>query len=239
MLKRSLTADYEPVKPSRLLHPSHMAKRQRRNPARARKSALTRALVAANPQPSTRTLSFGKVHTFRFVCYNTAGVNNQAILTSNLLNMIGMCTAANTLRRLIIALRILKLELWAPPVTPAVTTVVAASLTWNGLNPLFKQRSDYPMGDVNAYIVSRPPKALAADLVSTEGVNESTAIFFINCPYQSILDVTVDLTMLSLYTGVNSTFSTTAAGTTGQAYHVPIDGTTGSWKCMSSVLSIT
>lgn len=218
------------------------AKRRRVGPRRrgsAGKSVLARALVAANPQPPTRTLSFGKVHTFRFVCANTAGVNNQAILTSNLLNMLGICTAANTLRRMIQALRVTRLQLWAPPVDPAVTTVVACSLTWNGLNTLFKQRSDYPLGQVVGYVDSRPPKPLEADLVSTEGVNESTAIFFVNCPYQSVLDVTCDLTMLSLYAGANATFSTTAAGTIGIPYHVPIDGTTGNWKCMSSILSIT
>jgi len=147
------------------------------------------------PPPFVPTIHF--THKFRFA--NGTHSGTFTILRSNLLNLLQLSDSTLSSWRLIDAIRLKKVEVWANPVAlgSAPTTV---SVEWLGENSPSTIVSDTSMGVRPAHVSTVPPPSSSNRWWSITGSLETDDIFVLVLPADCVIDVSVDIRLFDLQT---------------------------------------
>lgn len=139
------------------------------------------------PPPFRPTLSL--THRFRFEA--AAGSGGLSITRKNLLNLIQVAITTTTTVRPLEAVRLKSVEMWAQPIAlgNAPTTL---QLEWVGENAPSTVISDTCMGVRPAHVRAIPPASSSNRWWSLSGSLESDAVFNLQYPANTIIDVTLD-----------------------------------------------
>ncbi len=182
-------------------------------PARARRGPGSNSNI---PQIST---NIRQRHRFRFVA--TGAVAYQSI---TVLDVAGICgvvgKVTNTSGALLVStFKITHLEMWSPPAS--VGSSVSMSMSWGGFNnsPNIEYTDTSVSQAIPAHISCRPPVNSLASFWQTTG--NSTALFIINCPVSTIIDITLEY----LYVDSSAALTTVSLVTAviGQMYYLTLD----------------
>lgn len=195
------------------------ARKGRRNGPKRSTAASAAALVIPHPPPLVPALCAGRV--VRFIA--SAAVNAVIISATNLQDLFFMATAANAGYRTVSALRLRKVELWAPPGT---TVPASCSIRYAGTSGNQAARMDQSIGASEpAHVVSRPPPGdLAFWLTSTTAL---TTMFIVSGPAGLIVDVHLSVSSSDTAAAVAVTRAV-AGATLGTLYVSPLDSAGGS-----------
>jgi len=187
-----------------------------RNP-RNRKSAGGRSRVA--PPQFVPTLALG--HKFRFTGSLSSGTP-LPITRGMLLKLMSMATTTTNQFRLITAIKLKRVEIWAEP--PALGSApVTCSVEWVGNQAPSTLHSDSTMGVRAAYVSTRPPVDSSDRWWSINGINEAEVLFNINFPAGAIVDISCSLRMVDDEAPVASEAGTGGSATVGRVYYNYLD----------------
>lgn len=148
-----------------------------------------------------------------------------------------MNTASSTANyRLLTALRLKSVEIWASTATLGSTTT--ASVEWFSEQGPNIVHSDTSVGTAEPlHVFSRPPSSSLAGYWSTTAVDESVALCQLVVPANGIVDITYDA-VIQDGTGTTAV-TTTNSGTVGQVYMTYLAGATTTTFQPVSYLSLT
>jgi len=140
------------------------------------------------PPPFVPTMSLS--HRFRYV--NGANTGAFSITRGNMLNQILVATSAVTTVRLLQAVRLKSVEVWANPsaLGAAPTTI---EFEWLGENAPSTLVSDTGMGVRPAHVYSSPPPSSSNRWWSISGSSESDVLFSLLLPADCVIDVMTEL----------------------------------------------
>jgi len=190
--------------------------------------SLTRS-VAAAPRAARSSLppridaTVVVRHRFRF---NVTSASAVSVTNATLLGALGgICTVANTtVKGWVGSYRLRSVTVWPGALT---TSQTSAQLQWGaGTSSQARDQSmieSIPEGvtSTSGLVFVPPPEALASMWVLS---NASMTVFTAVCPVGSILDLSVEMTLSNVASGVSSTV---AAGVLGTAYYLALDGPSG------------
>jgi len=159
---------------------------------------------------------------------------NQAVtgasLTGALMSGVigGVRIAANTISPIASAFKIKKVVIWPPT---GVSTPKPAVWSWNTSNSAFDKDTmiveTMPLGvSLTRPLVSTPPDQTLASFWYDSGQTGNIAVY--SADVGSVLDMHVDFT-LSTNIPQFANITTTAAGSAGVLYYLPLDGTGTKW----------
>jgi hypothetical protein len=151
---------------------------------------------------------------FRF--RQTQGSGDVSVTRGQMLRLLGMANAAASpvTTRIFDAVRVRRVKMLGADASAATTSstfdVYIRWVSENGPSEIIQTAG-------NAFspptISSTPPEGSLAGYWSVQGANETTVLFIINCPQESIIDVEVEFTMQTSTTiTVNANSAWTSAG---------------------------
>jgi len=200
--------------------------------------------------PPRLTTSIECFHTFRFVCEGTSGVANQLITTGNLLDLLVMAVTATATYSIIEAFKIKRVELWGPAQSQTGAPNGAGQFLPNSVSLEFNGSGagnvgtkpnrviDTPMGATrNACAFLKPPKTSAAAdwQVNPESGSQTTGLgIIVSCPFGSIMDISMAFIIQNGSPPNAGPTIDASAGTIGQVYFAPVDGTSGNWSALGA-----
>jgi len=202
---------------------------QRRNP-KSQGSAMTRSF---HPPQFLATKRFNT--TARYL--SSAAAVTISITRACLLNHLVMCVSNNTTSyRYLSGVRLTGIKMWSS--TATLGAVVTNSVEWTSTYGPSTIKSDTSVGTaVPAFVSSVPPPNSLARVWSLTGSNETDQLMILNCPTNTIVDVSLECTVFDRETPVAVT--TTNTGVTGQTYVTYLDGVTNTIFVPVSYISLT
>jgi len=167
--------------------------------------------------PFVPTLSLS--HKFRF--QNGANSGSYTITRGNLLNLLLVTPTAITSARILQAVRLKRVSVWAnPSALGAAPTEI--ELEWFGENSPSTTISDSTMGVRPAHIDSAPPPSSSNRWWSISGTLESDSMFSMVLPADCIIDVTLELRLVEAEAPTAG--DVPAGATIGRLYGDYLDG---------------
>lgn len=193
--------------------------RKRNQKVRGRKTLRQKTSNLNPPQILTNVV---KSHRYRYLASSAiVAVGIQDVHVQRALG--GICTVANTTVAVSVkSFKLNKIEIWAP--TSTSTTPTTVSVEWLGQNnsPNLEHSDTSINVSRPAHLITRPPRnSLASFWQNSAG---GTALFVLNCPSGSIIDISVNMIEADESTALLT--STIVTGTLGVQYWLPLDGTT-------------
>jgi hypothetical protein len=174
----------------------------------------------AIPHPPPNKPEIRVTKTFRFVA--GAARSDQALTFAELLNQLEVATTATTTVRLINAVRLIKLEIWAAVAQGAAPSLLQITGSGGGPGSIV---SDTQMGVEPAHVVWRPPKTSRAALWGVSAVDDATVLCEYTCPVNAVIDVTMEMVLLSAIVGGPATAGSVPVGAAvGALYCDYLDG---------------
>jgi hypothetical protein len=171
------------------------------------------------PPPFIPTLQLP--HKFRFV--NGANSGTFAITRARLLNLLCTATTAVTTVRLIQAIRLKRVQIWANP-TALGAPPTTIQLEWLGENAPSTVVSDTSMGVRPAHVSTSPPPSSSNRWWSMSGQLESDPLFTMVLPANCVIDVSTEVRTVEQETPFAGDIP--AGATVGQFYGDYLDGIT-------------
>lgn len=169
------------------------------------------------PPPFIPTLKLS--HKFRFE--SGANTGTFSVTRANLLNLVLVATSAITTARLIEAVRLQSVEVWANPVALGAPPN-NLFIEWLGENSPSTLIGDTGMGVRPPHVSAFPPSSSSNRWWSISGTSESDVLFILGLPTNSVVDVTVELRMVEMETPTAG--EVPAGATLGQVYGDYLDG---------------
>jgi hypothetical protein len=139
------------------------------------------------PPPFVPTVSL--FHKFR---YQNTSNGTYTITRKQMLNLLLVTPTAATSVRLLQAIRLRKVEIWANPVALG-SSPQSVSVEWVGENSPSTVISDISMGVRPAHVSTKPPARSSAQWWSLSGSQEADALFTMILPLNCVIDVSADL----------------------------------------------
>jgi hypothetical protein len=200
-----------------------MRKQQNKRARRSTNNNVQTTLFRA-PQHKTPVTS---THTYRFVAGSTATVS---VTLCELIGVAGMINyAANNNTFYCDAVKIHKIEAW----TDAVVTNSVKLEWYSGLEYVKPEvwEDQCQSTAAPAHIRVRPPRGVFSNWLSALSLSVNPTLFTINATIGTIVDVTLSHSYWATTDLTNPiNWVSTAAGTSGKIYYLPLDGTTGIYK---------
>jgi len=194
--------------------------RNSQRPRGSRRGGRIRGLGRAGDTrlpPFVPTLSLS--HKFRF--QNGANSGSYTITRGNLLNLLLVTPSAITSARILQAVRLKRVSVWAnPSALGAAPTEI--ELEWFGENSPSTTISDSTMGVRPAHIDSAPPPSSSNRWWSISGTLESDPMFAMVLPADCIIDVTLELRLVEAEAPTAG--DVPAGATIGRLYGDYLDG---------------
>jgi hypothetical protein len=167
---------------------------------------------------------------FRFQA--SAAMVNEVIGTTNLLSLLQMAVSTTSGQALFTGVRLRRVSVWGPPAADLVPVTVsveyASGSSGFGIGNRPQIHADTSVGATRVAAVSAAPdKDSAADMWQnrTSSAISNGAVFILNGPINSIVDVDLDLV---LQNGETASGASTSSGlTVGLVYCRPLDGVGG------------
>ncbi len=195
-----------------------------------RKSSYRRPMPIidqTNKNPPRKILSYpGGIQMFRFyvgTAQTNLSVNRTALLNLLTVGVDGTATG----RRVHLSLKIIRVKLYGPPSNLPSNATSTCSFTWIGEAAPGRVIDDTNVANTASFINTRPPKGSYADQWVSQGVSETTAMFKLTAPVDSVLDIYYMATCACDSSVAHSTCITTANQTNGVFYYNNLDGTAG------------
>lgn len=198
-----------------------MQRKQRRKQGsrkpRNRKSVGGRSRLS--PPEFVPTLALG--HKFRFSGSLSSGTA-LPVTRKMLLQLMSMATTTTNQFRLITAIKLKRVEMWAEP--PALGSAPAVcSVEWVGSQAPSTLHSDSTSGVRSAYVSTRPPVDSSDRWWSVSGSNETEVLFNITFPAGVTVDITCSIRMADDEAPVASEAGTGGSATVGRVYYNYLD----------------
>ncbi len=171
------------------------------------------------------------VRKIRFIA--TSACNKDVIYTECLLSLLAGVsgTAQTAAAPLIVACRVIKVEIFGIASTSSETFTVAA-IQWRGNQGSQKEINGVGNAMRPAHVSSLPPNLSTASFWLREGQTENQALFDITCDSGSIVDLTLEYIMQD---GASAKVLTVTSSANG-VYACPLDGLNGSGAAGSALL---
>jgi len=197
-------------------------RKSKRNNKRRNPNSQGSAMVSLHPPPFMATKRF--TTTARYLSSAAASAPGVAVTRACLLNHLIMNINNNESNyRYLSGVRLKNIKMWSS--TATLGSVVTNSVEWTSTYGPSTIKSDTSVGTaVPAFVSSAPPVNSLARMWSLTGSNESDVLCLLQCPTNTIVDVTLECTIFDRETPVNVT--STNSGTTGQTYVTYLDGIT-------------
>jgi len=169
-------------------------------------------------------------HTVRFR-YQFLAPQLDTVSGSVLLSQIVVATSATATTRILGAVRIREIEMWAPGglgTAGGGTSQIQVALEWFGITNSYQNSekvSDVSMGIDNAHLLARPPRGSTPDFwINQGGMSDTTnTLFSLNGPLGTVVDLVMDIVLVD--DEAASAGPTLAGGmTTGTVYYNYLDG---------------
>jgi len=154
----------------------------------------------------------------------TTGGSNISFTRANFLNQLVANKSANANARILSGVKVDKVEMWGFN-NGNVANATTVSCEWTSTYGPSKVVSDTSMALDPAYISTKPPPQSLGSFWSITGSGESDVIMILNYGASTVIDVTYTVIVANGEASVN--VATTAAGTVGQIYLLPLDQTGG------------
>ena len=192
--------------------------KKRAGNSRGNSGRSPRKIIPRNPPEFQSTISVG--HTFRFKA--TAASSDLSITALSLLNLIVVATTTAASTRVLAAIRLKRIRLWAPVSSSFASQTI--SIEWEGSQAPSRIRSDTAVYPNSAHIQAKPPAESSSCWWYLNGSNESVSIFRISAPAETILDLDVSLKFIDNEVATAGPASGGTTFTAGTFYYVPMDG---------------
>lgn len=159
----------------------------------------------------------------RYIC--ASGTSSTSVTRADLLNVLFFNTAGTTTNyRLCTAVRLKRLHVWT--IGNNFGVVATTSVEWLSESGPAKLVSDSSIGvSMPGYFTTAPPKDSLAGYWSLDGTNESTILFNVILPADSVVDAEFEVVMQN-FIGVKAPTAVTTSnnGTVGTLYTGFLDG---------------
>lgn len=183
-------------------------------PTKQRRNDRPKNGPVLNPPQLIASLDIKKTIRFQVTGSGTGTVN-----VSNLLDLLIVATAAATGYRLLDAIRMRKIEMWAPTTTSTTTVLTIEDINTGGLAALGTRSrviEDVSVGyNRPAHLIWRPARGSLQDSWFTTG---TSPLLTINSVAGTIVDVTFDMVIADGQQAPTGTNRAIAGATVGQVY---------------------
>lgn len=176
--------------------------------------------------------------THRFRYNASAALTNVAITYTDLVYSIQVAATTTTTYAIFETVRVVKVEIWGPPAQDLVPVTVSCEYEGNTtIESLREVYTDTSIGSTDvAHVKCRPSFNTRA--ATWQGLGGTTA-FYLNGPTHSIVDVTLETTIINNSSGDTVPQALTVVGATvGSVYYGRLDGPTTGLLIPVSVLSL-
>jgi hypothetical protein len=168
--------------------------------------------------------TLGLLQRFRFT--DPSAATNVPITRAMLLNLVSMASTTTVQQRLIFAVKLVHISVWAVPSSTS-TTQTSASVEWMGLNSPSTFSSATTMGNARPLHLScKPPADTSNRLWSINQQNEAEVVFRISAPAGAIVDLQLKIRFQDNEGAQTAENGTGGASTVGVIYLNYMDGFT-------------
>jgi hypothetical protein len=186
----------------------------------------------ANPPQIESNLNYS--HKYRFL--TSASVTNVGIQDTYVLQSTGgICTTVNSVVSIFAkSFKITKIEMWAPPASQGSAATISIDWLGFGNSPNIEHSDTTLSVSHNAHVVTRPPKN---SLASFWQKATNVQLFILNCPANTVIDISVSLMMQDEETALTTV--NVATGVLGNIYFVALDQGAGTHVIVPVSLNTT